>query len=64
MGEIMKMRPFLSDTRGATAIEYGLIVALIALAMLGGLQTLGGDNGGIWADNDQKITAALNGTGG
>lgn len=35
---------FLQCSRGATAIEYGLIIALIALVMLVGLTTLGGDN--------------------
>ena len=38
------------DKRGATAIEYGLIVALIALAMIGGLSTLGGGAGGMWTN--------------
>ena len=37
-----------ADRRGATAIEYGLIVALIAVAALGGMQTLGGGVGGMW----------------
>jgi pilus assembly protein Flp/PilA len=31
------------DDRGATAVEYGLIVALIAAAIAGILLTLGGD---------------------
>ena len=34
--------------RGATAIEYGLIAALIVIAMMGGLRTLGGGAGGMW----------------
>ncbi|MCH2496713.1 MAG: Flp family type IVb pilin [Erythrobacter sp.] len=29
------------DTRGATAVEYGLILALIFLAMVGAVQTFG-----------------------
>ena len=37
-----------ADQRGATAIEDGLIVALIAVAAIGGLQTLGGGVGGKW----------------
>ena len=37
-----------ADQRGATAIEYGLIAALIVLAMMGGLQSLGGGVGGMW----------------
>jgi pilus assembly protein Flp/PilA len=31
-----------SDQSGATAIEYGLIAALIALAIVGGATTVGG----------------------
>jgi len=37
-----------ADQRGATAIEYGLIVALIAVAAMGGMQALGGGVGGKW----------------
>jgi pilus assembly protein Flp/PilA len=37
-----------ADRRGATAIEYGLICALIILAMLTGLQALGGGTNGMW----------------
>jgi pilus assembly protein Flp/PilA len=37
-----------ADQRGATAIEYGLILALIAIAMMSGLSTLGGGVGGKW----------------
>jgi len=32
-----------SDDKGATAIEYGLIAALIAIVIIGGLTTLGTD---------------------
>ena len=38
------------DKRGATAIEYGLIVALIAIAMIAGLEQLGGGAGGMWTN--------------
>ena len=33
----------LKDESGATAIEYGLIAALIAVVVIGALQTLGGN---------------------
>jgi pilus assembly protein Flp/PilA len=33
----MSLRRFLHDTRGATAIEYGLIASLIFLAILTGV---------------------------
>jgi pilus assembly protein Flp/PilA len=32
---------FLTDESGATAIEYGLIVALIAVVVIGAVTTLG-----------------------
>ena len=34
---------FAKDESGATAIEYGLIAALIAVVIIGTLQTLGGN---------------------
>jgi pilus assembly protein Flp/PilA len=34
---------FLADETGATAVEYGLIAALIVVAILSGLKTLGDD---------------------
>jgi pilus assembly protein Flp/PilA len=37
-----------ADERGATAIEYGLICALIAVAAIGGMQALGGGSSGMW----------------
>ena len=33
----------LRDEEGATMVEYGLLVALIALVALGAIQTLGGN---------------------
>lgn len=44
-----------SDKRGATAIEYGLIAALIIIAMMGGLATLGGGAGGMWTNIKTKV---------
>ncbi|GAC1333793.1 MAG: hypothetical protein NVSMB26_15460 [Beijerinckiaceae bacterium] len=34
-------RKFLSDTRGATAIEYCLIASLISLALIAGATVIG-----------------------
>ena len=44
------LRRLLADQGGATAIEYGLIVALIAVAAIGGISALGGGAGGMWTD--------------
>lgn len=41
---------FAADESGATAIEYGLIAALIAVVLITGLTTLGGNM-------NQKFTA-------
>ncbi len=35
-------RHFLQDEQGATAIEYGLIAALVSVAAIGALTSLGG----------------------
>lgn len=42
------LRMLYADVRGATAIEYGLIAALIVVACIGGMQQLGGGVGGKW----------------
>jgi pilus assembly protein Flp/PilA len=36
-----------ADESGATAVEYGLIAALVVLAILGGLKALGADLAGL-----------------
>ncbi len=42
------LRTLGADKQGATAIEYGLIAALIVVAVIGGLKTLGGGSNGMW----------------
>ena len=49
------LRMLHADQRGATAIEYGLIAALIVIAMMGGLQSLGGGAGGMWTDLSAEV---------
>ncbi|MBK6298164.1 MAG: Flp family type IVb pilin [Sphingomonadales bacterium] len=36
------IRKFIKNSKGATAIEYGLIAALIAVAAVSAMTTLGG----------------------
>lgn len=36
------LRKFLKNNKGATAIEYGLIAALVAIAAIGAMRGLGG----------------------
>ncbi len=55
---IQKMtRRVRADQRGATAIEYGLIAALIVIAMIGGLTALGGGAGGLWTKINNAVQA-------
>ena len=49
------LRRLRSDKRGATAIEYGLIAALIVIAMMGGLSALGGGAGGMWTKLNNAV---------
>jgi pilus assembly protein Flp/PilA len=48
---------FLKDESGATAIEYGLIAALIAVVLVGALQAVGGSLGNAF----NKISSDVNG---
>ena len=47
-----------TSERGATAIEYGLIAALIVIAMMAGAKGLGGGVGGMWSDISADFLAA------
>ena len=53
------LRNLLADDSGATAIEYGLIAALIVIAMMGGLKTLGGGAGGMWTKLKNTVEANM-----
>jgi pilus assembly protein Flp/PilA len=39
---MLRVYDMIRDTKGATAIEYGLIAALIAVAAIGAMSALGG----------------------
>ena len=53
------LRKLRADQRGATAIEYGLIAALIVIAMMGGLTTLGGGSAGMWGKIQQNVADSM-----
>ena len=46
------------DPKAATAIEYGLICALIVLAMMAALVTLGSVTAGMWNNVSTKVQNA------
>lgn len=59
MGDLMKLTTFLkhigTDNSGATAIEYGLIVSLIVIAMIAALNGVANATIDMW--NDVSDTA-------
>ena len=56
---------FIKDESGATAIEYGLIAALIAVALIAGATSLGGALDAKFQDLSGKLNSAgTDGAGG
>lgn len=54
---LTRIRAFLRDEKGATAIEYGLIAALVAVVIIGAVTTMGGSITATF----ESITAGLGG---
>ena len=46
------------DTRGATAVEYGLILALMFLAMVSAVQAFGEETIEMWTDVSTAVSQA------
>jgi len=55
-----QMRRLLEDTSGATAVEYGLIVAMLVVASLVAYQGLADENTRTWMTISQKVMANAN----
>ena len=59
-----KLRSFLADEQGATAVEYGLLIALIAAAILAAVGLLGTElNTKFTSVKDAIKNAGTTGTG-
>lgn len=67
MGESVKslgkIRRFRADEKGATAIEYGLICAIIACALIG-IAATGGALDKMYNDKVASLISAIGGGGG
>lgn len=48
--------------RGATSVEYGLILALVFLAVAGGISQLGTSDESVWKNVSSKTTTAMQGS--
>lgn len=53
------VKRFADDESGATAIEYGLILTLIALVIIGGLSALAGANNNKYNTISNAISSSM-----
>lgn len=51
-------KAILRDRRGATAVEYGLIVALLVIAIISAVRNVADENTGLWAQFSSEIEEA------
>ena len=62
-GETMVLTKFLkhigSDSQGATAVEYGLIISLVVIAMAVALHAVGNANTGQWNTVSDQTTGVM-----
>ena len=52
-----KLRTLFSNNKGATAVEYGLILAMIFLAMILGVTAVGTQTTGLWNYVSTKVVS-------
>ena len=55
------LRSLCRSEEGATAIEYGLIAAMIAVACVASMSSLGGGSDGMWTKISARIGNAMDG---
>lgn len=51
------LRSVIADQKGASAVEYGLILALVFLAVMGAIASLGGAVQSRWNDISNRVTS-------
>ena len=60
---LRNIRTFVDDESGATAIEYGLIAALVSVAGITALQTMGDSLGAMFEFVGVKLSEAVTAAG-
>ena len=53
---IHTLRRLLASDKGATAVEYGLIIAMIVLAMMAALTNVASKTNGLWGNVANEVT--------
>ncbi len=51
---------FLTDETGATAVEYGIIVTVLSIVIVGGIGTALDAVEWLWSNNNSEITKTMN----
>jgi len=57
------LRDLIKDEEGASAVEYGLILGLVAIVIVGVLLTIGTDLNSLFGSTSDCLSAAAGGTG-
>ncbi|MGN6375084.1 MAG: Flp family type IVb pilin [Sphingomonas sp.] len=52
------MRRLCGDRKAATAVEYGLILAIIVVALIGAIVMMADATTGMWNNIDHQVTTA------
>jgi pilus assembly protein Flp/PilA len=55
------VRTFLDEEDGLAVTEYGLLLALVAVALVVIVKTFGGQLASFFSDNSDKVTTATSG---
>lgn len=55
---LARLVQFIRDRSGVTAIEYGLIAALVGVAIIAGVQLLGGTVNQVFVDTNTQLESA------
>ena len=55
--EFLARSPLARDTRGATAVEYALILAMVVLAMIAALSNVANKTTGMWNNVSNEVLA-------
>jgi pilus assembly protein Flp/PilA len=58
---LKKMKALLRDQRGGTAIEYGLIISLVVITMVGAFVQLANTTTSMWGNVNSKMENARSG---
>jgi pilus assembly protein Flp/PilA len=63
MGHIIRFKQFLLEDEGATAVEYGLIAALVAMVAIVGIQAFGQAMINMYSGSGTSLNTVIQTTG-